>query len=79
MWIGAFGLGMKLSLVGIGPKKKYPPILLLAFFSDKYDASLWMYSTMSLPSKVISDSGCVAQKLRNCVSCVIVVAVTFPV
>jgi len=34
---------MKLSLVGIGPKKKYPPILLLAFFSDKYDASLWMY------------------------------------
>lgn len=39
-------------------KKWCPPALLRAFVSDKYDASLWTASTMSLALKVRMASSC---------------------
>ena len=62
-------------VVGFGPRKNKALALLRALVSDRYDASLAVHKTISLPRYSMYASGCAAQLSKNHVTLLIVVSV----
>jgi hypothetical protein len=58
-------------------RKKYPPNRLCAFGYDRYEASEWIWRTMSLAVYWMVAYGWVAQKLRSWVILLVVASVDF--